>query len=142
MDYRIWKVNDQCFFIKWYRTPAMGSDSQRLYLAEMQQYLDEASQPIYFLSDLQDGHIDDIPTLHTLGELAKHPQWGGGASFGTNRATTTMANLFKRIAHRADQEDGIFPTLDKALDYLEKQKSGLTSGIDWDALLAQANGTS
>lgn len=129
-------LKDNLVFIKWYHTPPIGSDSQKLYLAQMQQALDEAYQAVFFLSDLRQGCIDDLETLRALGELTKHPHWGGGAAFSQNRATATMANVFRRMAQRSDHEDSIFTTLEKALEYLEQLKPGITAGLEWERILA------
>ncbi len=137
MDYEIHKVKPDLIFIRWHRAPSRQSESQQVFLADLKTLLDQATEPIYFLSDLRHGVITNIETLRRLGELTTHHNWGGGVSYGTKFSTDMYVDTFEGLSLRKTGDHMAY-TLEDALAYLESLKAGLTEGVDWDSLFANS----
>lgn len=135
MDYKLIKISDDLVFIKWYRTPLVGADSEQQFLNDIELHLNQADRPIYFISDLRAGRIVNIDVLRRMAGLATHPNWGGGTSFSDNPLTSIFADVFARFAKRANRQDQIWYSPKEAIKFLETLKPGITEGIDWDRLL-------
>lgn len=143
MDYQITRVSHALWFIRWYNEPS-SSETETSFLADLQALLDKADQPIYFISDLRQGCITNVETLRQLGEMTRHPLWGGSSAFTGGSLqegalyTRHFVNLFSKYSehekHRLVNEELWF-TPEDALMHLEAIAPGITAEIDWYALI-------
>lgn len=137
MFYVIQTLTSELVFIKWYRMPKPGRSPASEFIAELQTQLDQAKQPLYFLSDLRGGLITDVRVLMQLGKLTQHPQYGGGVAFSHDVLSDIFVGVFTKFAGPAKGDDVLYEQLQQALDDLERRKPGIAQGIDWAAVLAQ-----
>ena len=79
-DYEIEWLTDRVILITWHKSP-MDPNVTTAYIRELHEILYSVTEPIFFLSDLRKGRIQDVRALQGLAELTKHKNWGGGASF-------------------------------------------------------------
>ncbi len=134
MDYQIILASDQLVFIRWLRE-STSMDVETQFLSEIQALLDNAEQPLYFISDLRKGRIVNVESLRELGELTKHANCGGETGFTNNPYTTQFMKLFARFAAKPQSSRNLANSPEQSIAYLESLVPGLTQGIDWDALL-------
>lgn len=137
MDYQITCLSDQLVYIRWFRESDDPSAEEQ-FLHDLKYILDSAPRPVYTLSDLRDGRIDDVETVRKLAELTtSHPNYAGGTAFSQDAYTPMFVGLFSKYAH-ARRSSELWPTFDLALNYLETLAPGITQGIDWESLLNPA----
>lgn len=132
MDYETRKLSDQIVFIQWHRNPT-SPDIERAFLEDLRTYLDTASQPICFFSDLRQGHITNFYTLRKLGTMTGHPNWLGSVAYGQRLATDLYVNTFERLSVQQKGDQMVYKLQD-ALNSLEALQPGITVGIDWSFL--------
>lgn len=129
MDYEFTQLSPNLVFIRWYNNPT-SPDIERQFVEDLKNIVDRAVQPTYFFSDLRQGCISNVHTLRKMGELTRHPNWGGGAALGKKLSTDMFVNTFERLS--VDRKgDRMLYTVSSALDVLEAQKTGITKNIDW-----------
>ncbi|HEX2618661.1 MAG TPA: hypothetical protein VHL11_00905 [Phototrophicaceae bacterium] len=135
MDYETRKLSDNLIFIRWHRISFASevSESEQAFVAELKHYLDEATQTIYFVSDLRRGHITNVRALRKMGELTEHPYWGGGVSYGIKASTGLLVDTFERIALNKTG-DHMARTIGEVGEYLETLKPGIMKGINLHAV--------
>lgn len=138
MDYFIKRLSESLVYIKWLRTPNDNSPSEQQFIDEVNQLINEATSPQYFISDLRDGRIVNVATLRQLGKLTLHDNWGGSTAFSKNPVTSIMVGVFSRFARKDRPQDEIWNTPEEALAYLESLKPDITQGIDWNKVLNSA----
>lgn|GEM_PF-832090 len=133
-EYNIQALSDRLFLIIWHRSP----ESLKIefdFLKDLRNRLDNAEAPIYFISDLRNGSITNVQTLHQLGQMTTHPNWGGGIAFSQSPLTKVFVRTFTRLIRNPQVSDGICATPEEALAFLENLQPGITQGIDWNAVL-------
>lgn len=135
MVYQIIPLSEQLYFIRWRTTPPAGSEIEQQFIAALQDLLDAASEPIYFMSDLRRGRISNVRALHQLSKLADHPNWGGGTSFSNNPVTMVLAGVFAEFVKHGDHPELTSDNPEAAIAFLESLKEGLTVNIDWVDIL-------
>jgi len=135
MDYEILKLSDELYFIRWLHSPEEGAPSERHFIEDLKTRLDEADKPIYFISDLRLGRINNIKVLRELGKLSQHKHWGGSTAFSSDPLTSVVVGVFSRFAGNEHPEDEIWKIPEEAIAYLESLKPGITTGIDWQTVL-------
>ena len=136
MDYQIIQLSDELIYIRWYRTPRLNSGVDAQFLADLQKLLDEADTPQYFISDLRRGRITDMRSIRHLSQLTKHKNWAGSSAFSQDPITGILVQSFRTFAPgQRDANDEIQTTPADALKFLDQLKSGITDGIDWDAVI-------
>src|SRR5687767_4113094 len=131
VPYEFINLPNDIVYIRWYRFPTKPEAIK--FVDDIQKALDETDHKIYFISDLRKGYITDVRLVHKLGGQTTHKNWGGGTAFGGNPVTGVFLGMFERAADRT-MTTGTLPSPQEALEYLEGVKTGLTSGIDWEAL--------
>ncbi len=144
MDYQITRVSDVLWFIRWYNEPS-SPETEPNFLADLLYILDHTDKLVYFISDLRQGCITNVETLRRLGEMTRHPVWGGSSAFSGSSSlqegtlyTKHFVNLFSKYSehdkHRFVKEEFWF-TPEDALAHLEVIAPGITAGIDWSQLI-------
>ncbi|MBZ0297014.1 MAG: hypothetical protein K8L99_30925 [Anaerolineae bacterium] len=131
--YALTQLSPQLVLIQWRRSPSAGE--AYAFIQELEAVLNNAPEPLYFISDLRLGHIDHAVILRSLGQLTKHLNWAGSTAFGGTYQTQLYVNLFTRLSRVIKPEREIWDDPEKAIEYLESLSPGLTRGIDWDAAL-------
>ena len=126
-------VADNLVLIRWYRV-ATQMDSEK-YLKELTNTVENAPHPLYFLSDLRQGHITSARVLQVMGRLTQNPNWAGGIALVEQLSAEVFVRLFGRFAV-PEMRGFIFDDIQEALQRLEAWQEGITVGHDWDNLLA------
>jgi len=135
MDYEITKLSNELIFIRWHRSPSPSSKVERAFLDELRNMLDEANNPIYFISDLRHGRIINVLTLQRLAEIAQHKNWGGSTAFSSKSTTGDFVRTFAILSRQDEPADEHHDTPEAAVAYLERLKTGITDDIDWVKVL-------
>lgn len=137
MPHKFVQLSPELYLIRWQRSPSVAEANQ--FINEHIQLLDDASHPLYFISDLRQGYITDTMVIRRLAKLTEHPNYGGGTAFGTGgNLATTFVGIFFRFARGVNYEHNMWRTAKEALTYLESLKAGLTANIDWEDTLNYA----
>ena len=123
--------------VRWYRSPEMGAESETAYLTEVTAILNEATEPVFFMSDLRRGSIGNARILKELGKLASHKWLGGSTAFANDPVTELMINVFSQFAKRVrfQTNNETWDTPEEAIAYLETLSPGLTQDIEWDTVI-------
>lgn len=132
MFYKMQLLKSDLLLIRWHSEPLEGYRPEANYLGDFRKYLDEATQPIYVLSDLRHGKITDVRILQQLGRLTFHTNYGSGTAFSDDMGAEIYVGVFSRFAARPKREEGVHSSLAEALAYLESLKAGVTEGADWE----------
>lgn len=135
MYYHLQSVTPQLCFITWRNAAWNHARPQTTFVDELTKLLNAATQPLYFLSDLRQGHLMMVREVRRLAELAKHPQYGGGVAFSDRVVAEVMVESFAAFA---GQSNLFFHRLEEALARLEQMQPGVTVGVDWQAALEKA----
>lgn len=132
MIYQIQLLNKNLVFIQWHAFP---DEKQALqYIQDIQGMLDEAEQPLYFLSDLRKGYIIQAHIIRKLSQFTQHPKFGGATSISRNNAINPILRLWKLFSSNKNTSD-TWTNLEDAVQYLETLKPGLMQGIDWQEVM-------
>ncbi len=135
--YKVVQLTSELVYIKWHR---FAQDDQYVeeqrYIDDIQALLDNAAHPLFFLSDLRGGRIMDITRLKQLAELTHHPNWAGSAAFAKDPLATIFVGVFRQLTRQDQQHPEIYEQPEEAVSFLESLKPGLTTGIDWAAVLS------
>ncbi len=136
--YRIVILKPNLIFIQWYRTPTERSPEIKRWLEELRQLVAQAEEPLYFLSDLRAGSVNDVNALFELSILSKHRNWAMGVAFSQSISSEVYAGLFARFSPR---EKPIANSLEAALSLLETTKPGITADIEWAVVFPEVSNT-
>ena len=136
MMYTCQYLSPNLILVTWYAYPT--GDDERRFLSEHQQQLDDAAEPLYYLSDLRQGRIISADTLEQMSDLTKHPNYGGGTAFSNDPISRIMVSSFRRMSLEATTKTQMFDTLEEALGFLESLKVGITQNIDWHQILVSS----
>ncbi len=134
MAYQFHHLSDHLVLIVWERYPS--SAEERQFLVEHREQLDNATQPIFYLSDLRRGRIITLSTLRHMSELVKHSKYGGGAAFSRDPISHLMVKSFRSLSHEATSKAAMFENPEDALEFLEGLCQGITVGIEWNVYIA------
>jgi len=129
MDYEITQLSPNLVLIRWHCNPT-SQQSERQFVEHLENILDNVPHPIYFFSDLRDGHISNVYTLRKMGELTRHANWAGGIALGQRLSTDMFVNTFERMSAER-KGDRMLYSVAAALESLESMKAGITETIDW-----------
>lgn len=136
MSYKILMLNPNLYYIKWFEIPKPNSTLMKNYFFELNAILDSEEHPVYFLSDLRDGHITNIHLLLQLARVLDHKNFGGCSYFSDKTAAARDVNMFRFVQSSGNSNKHIlFSTPDEAITYLETMQDGITKQIDWDEVL-------
>ena len=130
MAYEIHQLSDQLIFIVWTRYPSSLEEKQ--FLLEHKQQLDDATQPLYFISDLRRGKVMSVSTLSEMSKLARHDNYGGGTAFSSDPLSKIMVDSFRSLTREAKERTQMFDAPEDALAFLESLSPGITQDIDWE----------
>ncbi|MBZ0305202.1 MAG: hypothetical protein K8I82_03955 [Anaerolineae bacterium] len=133
MIYNIHFLTDQLVYIKWNGIPTMEQGLQ--FLQEFQSILDQAHHPLYFLSDLREGHIKNTHLIRRLSAFNEHPNFGGGTGFSDNPCMQATLRLWTQFSSVQDRISHIWPRSCDAVEYLETLRPGLTKNLNWEGIL-------
>lgn len=136
-DYTLQRLSARLMFIQWHRTPT--SESGNSFVQALQSLLNEAEEVQYFISDLRRGRIIDMAVINRLGNLTRHPRWGGSTAFSANPISQIFAQSFLKLASHPKDLNAIFDKPEDAIQFLESLCPGLTSepSLDWNAIIRQ-----
>lgn len=131
-------LSPELIYIRWYAAKQPACQPQTAFIAHLRQQLDETTTPLYFLSDLRYGRIQDVSVIQQLAALTQHPNWGGSAAFSENLISQIMVGSFTRLRRSPEPSvrRELFTKPEEAIASLEHLKAGLTTDIDWTATLA------
>lgn len=133
MAYEIHHVSEQIILIVWTRYPSVLEEHK--FLLDHKQQLEDATQPLFYISDLRRGKIMSVSTLNEMSKLARHDNYGGGTAFSSDPLSKIMVDSFRNLTREAKERTQIFDTPEEALAFLESLSPGVTDGIDWDAYI-------
>lgn len=133
MEYTIHELRTNLLLIRWHRNPVGNSKPETHFIDDLTMRLNKASDPLYFMSDLRNGRIINVRILQRLGALSQHDNWAGSTAFSSDPISSTFVGVFKKFAHKDEQE--IWDTPEEAIAYLESLEEGLTENIDWDTVI-------
>jgi hypothetical protein len=133
MSYHLMALNSRLIFITWERSPT--HNEAQAFLHNLERWLNHATQPLYFISDLRQGRIVDIRVINQLGQLTKHPNWGGSTAFSQSPLSKIFVGSFQKMAHSAKETNSFFDMPEQAINFLEVIAPGVTQDIDWHAIL-------
>lgn len=134
--YKIVQLTSELVYIKWLRfaEDAQYVEEQHI-ITDLRQLLDNTSCPLYVLSDLRGGRITEVTRLKQLAALTHHPNFGGSAAFAKDPLSTIFAGVFRQLTRNNQQNPEIYELPEEAIGFLESLKPGLTTTIDWAAVL-------
>ena len=135
MYYDLRFLTDELLFIKWYRVASAKTRPQAEFVDDITRRLNEAKGPVYFLSDLRLARVMDVATLQQMGQLTRHPNYGGGTAFSRDTLSNIFVRVFSRFAEPSKGNGDFFETLEEALAYLESLKPGIAAKVDWKSLM-------
>lgn len=134
--YSIQHLKPNLVLIRWFRTPPMGSPVVRAWRENIMDLLDNATEMVYFISDLRVASVMDVNAIReTVNIMREHPNYGGGTSFSQKTSSALYANLFARLSRR---EQPSAESLAASLMILEDLHPGITKDIDWKAALQES----
>ena len=133
--YDLRQVTDELIFIKWYKTANAYTHLESEYIEDLRKRLTTSPHPLYFLSDLRKGRIIDISILQKLGNLTRHPNYGGGSAFSEDVISSMFVGVFSKFASAEKGSSVFYKTIDEALAYLEALKPDVTAPVDWQTFI-------
>jgi hypothetical protein len=127
----------ELIYIRWYMAKSSEASPLSAFISQLGRTLNEAPQPLYFLSDLRYGRILDIAVIQQLGGLTKHPNWAGSAAFSANPISQMLVGNFNRMRSDGKRKNReIYDTPEEVIASLEVIKPGVSGGVDWIAILS------
>jgi hypothetical protein len=129
MPYRFVPLNDRLILIAWSRTPNNTEATQ--YIRDLTTRLDQAAQPLYFISDMRRGRIIDIHIIRRLSNLSRHANWAGSTAFTQNPISQIFGDTYQKMVAHKVESNLIFDEPAQAIAYLETLCPGLTADINW-----------
>lgn len=139
-DYEIIRLSPELVFICWHRSPGRNAGTEEKYLAEIKTLLDDAEQPLYFMSDLRKGRIIDIRVINQLVDLTRHRNWAGSTAFSQSPISKIFAGTFVRFSSTSASTNEMQDKPEEAIAFLESLKPGLTRNIDWNRVIGAGRG--
>ena len=127
------------YYIRWTGVPSR--EEGIVFVRALANLLDNAEQPLYFISDLRRGYINNVEVVRRLGKTASHENWAGDVAFSRDAMSSLYVGVYSRFApdEKPTTENEVFhQTADEAIAQLETLKPGLTQDIDWAAVLGPA----
>jgi hypothetical protein len=138
MHYYLTLLNEELVFIKWYKHPIEWvTRPARDFIQNLEYCFDNASSPLYLLSDFSLCRINDVRVIQALGELTEHPQWGGAVSFSKDSSSNSFVGVLSNYAASEKNVAGMQGTLEQAVMRLEALKPGITANVDWHQFMQQ-----
>lgn len=132
--YRITSLKPNLVLIQWFGTPQNQASIVQEWLNALWDIVHQATEPVYFVSDLRHGCVADVRALKELAAIANHPKCAVGVGFSKSISSEVYANLFARLSK---DEHPMADSLEAALKMIEAEHPGLTTDVDWQAALDQ-----
>jgi hypothetical protein len=85
-------LSESVYFIQWHGIP--NKEEGQAFISQLKQLLDDSPAPLYFMTDLRNGHIADNSTIRALGKLTQHANFGGSTAMGGNSRNIGAVGLF------------------------------------------------
>jgi hypothetical protein len=137
VDYEKVQLSDRVILFRWKKVIHQPCPETVQWTEDINNFIEGASSPVYFVSDLRQGHVADVSILRELGKYTSHPNWGGGCSLGKELSTRIYAQTYERLSPAKD--GGVVKTnIRDIVAYLESLETGITEGIDWENAFAIA----
>ncbi|MCC7449176.1 MAG: hypothetical protein IT324_17285 [Anaerolineae bacterium] len=134
--YTIVQLTSDLVYIKWQRFAEDERYQEEQHIIDdLRVRFDNAPCPLYVLSDLRGGRITEVSRLKQLAALTRHPNFGGSAAFAKDPLSTIFAGVFHQLTRRDQQNPEIYEQPEEAIAFLESLKPGLTTTVDWAAVL-------
>ncbi|PJF43329.1 MAG: hypothetical protein CUN55_08990, partial [Phototrophicales bacterium] len=118
--------------VQWSAIPPLNAPIIHQWLKEMWDIVRNATEPVYFITDLRFGCVTDVRALKELAEIANHENCALGVGFSKSISSEVYAGLFARLSR---DDTPLQDTLEAALKLLEEHHPGITHDIDWEAVL-------
>lgn len=139
MSYTLTHLTPQLILIFWRRTPI--TDEAKAFIQSLQDTLDHASEPLYFISDLRRGRIVDVRIIHQLSQLTQHRNWAGSTAFSLNPISKIFLGSFQRLLTSTSDKNMTFDQPEDAIAFLEHLAPGLGATVDWSRVVDTDLGT-
>lgn len=141
MSYKILLLTPCLYYVKWFDIPKTNNPLMNQYFFELNAILDSEEKPVYFLSDLRDGHITNAHLLIQLAKVLDHKNYGGGCAFGDNAMVQGDVSMFQYMqkmsrGHNTKNSLELFASHEEAIAHLETFEPNITKGIDWDEIIS------
>lgn len=133
MVYQFNFLTNNLVFIAWEKHPTIEQALQ--FLQDFEVLLNEANQPLYFISDLRRGYIQNTGLIRRLSALNQHPNYAGGTGFADDILSNSLLRLWKQFSRDEDPVSQVWPRAKDAVEYLESLQPGLTHGVEWRTVL-------
>ena len=133
MVYQFTKLHHTLVYIAWKRSPS--TESGKAFIQALKQMLDQATEPLYFISDLRRGQIVDIRIIHQLIGLTQHRNWAGSTAFSQNPISRLFLGSFHKMLPSGLDKNATFDRPEEAIAFLEHLCPGLTASVNWPYIL-------
>jgi hypothetical protein len=138
MSYTLTHLTPRLVLITWRRTPI--ADEAKAFIQSLQDILDQASEPLYFISDLRRGRIVDVRIIHQLSQLTEHPHWAGSTAFSQNPISKIFLGSFQRLLTTTSDKNTTFDQPEDAIAFLEHLSPHVGEAVDWAHVLNNSTG--
>lgn len=132
VKYEKMMLSERVILFRWHAVIHQPCAETKQWEKDIQVFMDSATEPVYFVSDLRLGHVADVGILRELGKYTSHPNWGGGCSLGKELSTKIYVQTYERLSP-AKQGGVVKTSVPEIAAYLESLEAGITEGIDWKA---------
>lgn len=133
MSYAVSRLTPRLVMFVWLRTPL--PEEAKDFIHTLQTILDNADEPLYFISDLRRGQIVDVRIIHQLSALTKHANWAGSTAFSQSPISKLFLGSFRKMVTASDK-NMTFDRPEDAIAFLEALCPDLTSAVDWTQILS------
>lgn len=138
MIYQIRFLSEELLFVRWYDMPTPEQSFE--FIEEVYRVFDEAMYPIYVVSDLRLGYINDADAMQALAKITEHSMWAGGTSFdGGNMMADMFAGMFSRLSQNERPQHQVWETTEEAFMFIESLRPGITDGLDIAAIIDETD---
>jgi len=139
MSYAVNRLTPRLVMIVWMRTPMLNEAKD--FIRTLENTLNQADEPQYFISDLRRGQIVDVRIIHQLGALTTHRNWAGSTAFSHSPISKLFLGSFRKMV-TASEKNMTFDLPEDAIAFLEGLSPDLTSEVDWPHILSpESRGT-
>lgn len=123
-------------YIRWLKTP--NTLEAQAFIQTLEDMLNAAPAPLFFISDLRQGRIVDIRIINQLSLLTRHPNWGGSTAFSANPISKLFVKSFQKQVAAVEETNTFYDTPEEAIAFIAHLLPDAAAQIDWEALLADA----
>ena len=135
VPYTFTHINDRLILISWLRSPSFSQEVD--FIRELRQLLDDASTPLYFISDVRNGRMISAQAISQLVNLTNHENWGGSTAFSDNSLSNIFVSQFYRSLGTVKDANSTFQYAEEAIAYLQTIAPDITNDVNWSSYLPQ-----